>query len=231
MSTRRIHQAPTYTLLHEPKILDRVLLEVKKLKPAIEVSVENCTALAKGRIVDWNLDKKLFTVSWGNLPEVFAEAAGRLTGQRSFFKVQTFTTQLVFKAEVIRRLPDGTYQYRTPAQIYQTQKRGALRVPLTPGLVKIASPKGIFPVLDLSTAGAALKIPESLSKSLHRIEECTLILGTRKIHTPDFGITFTRRLPERTGCRFHGLNEAIHIEIKQFLIEALHRFFKEQKGK
>lgn len=231
MSTRKIHQAPTFSLIGEPKILDRVLLEIKKLKPGVEVSVEGCASLARGRIIDWNIEKKLFSVSWDQLPDPFAGASGRLTGQRSFFKVQTFTTQLLFKAEIVRRLADGTYQYRTPAQLYQNQKRGALRVPLPAGAAKITSAKGIFQVLDLSTAGAALGIPDSLSKSLHKIEGCTLVLGAQKISTPDFGITFTRRFPDRTGCRFHGLNEALHVEIKQFLIEALQQFFKEQKGK
>jgi hypothetical protein len=231
MSTRKVHQAPTYTLIDDPKVSNRILLAIKKLKPETEVSVEKCPALARGKILDWNLEKALFTVSWTKLPEDFIESSGLKTGQRSFFKTQTFTTQLLFKTEIVRRLDETTYQYRTPKEWYQTQKRAALRVPLKAGSAKLSTPAGIFPILDLSTAGAALKIPETLLRKSYHLENCTLILDSKRLTTPEFGITLTRRQPDQVGCRFHGLNESIHIEIKQYLMEALHRFFKEPAKK
>jgi hypothetical protein len=134
--------------------------------------------------------------------------------------------QILFKCELIRRLPDGTYQYRVPQRIYKNQKRTALRVPLASGAGLIRTPKGSFAILDLSVAGARIELPISESKKLHQIEKCSLILGGRKFTPPEFGITLTSRQDEFAGCRFHGLNEGIHVEIKQFLIEALHDFFK-----
>ena len=231
MSSRKVHQAPTYTRIDDQKVSNRILLEIKRLKPETEASVENCPVLARGKIIDWNVEKSLFTVTWSKLPEEFAEFSGSRTGQRSFFKTQTFTTQLMFKTEIVRRLDETTYHYRTPKEWYQTQKRAALRVPLKPGSAKLSTPIGIFPILDLSTAGAALQIPEALSRKAHHFEKCTLILGSRRISTPTFGITLTRRQSDQVGCRFHGLNEAIHIEIKQYLMEALQWFFKEHVKK
>jgi hypothetical protein len=231
MSSRKVHQAPTYTRIVDPKVSNRILLEIKRFKPDAEASVENCPALARGKIVDWNVEKSLFTVNWKKLPEEFAEYSGSRTGQRSFFKIQTFTTQIMFKTEIVRRLDETTYHYRTPKDWYQNQKRAALRVPIEAGSAKLSTPIGTFPILDLSTAGAALQVPESLVRKAHHFEKCTLILGSRRITTPNFGITITRRQPDQIGCRFHGLNEAIHIEIKQYLIEALQWFFKEHVKK
>ena len=226
MSSRKIHQAPTFQEIETSKELERVVLEIHKFRPSVEVSVEHHPFIARGRMIDWNPAKKLLTVEWKTIPEEFRASSALRTGLRAFFKVSLFSMQILFKCELIRRLPDGTYQYRIPAKIYKNQKRTALRVPLPKGKGLLRTPKGSFAILDLSMAGARIDISLSESKKLHQVENCSLILDGRKFTPPAFGVTLTSLYDELAGCRFHGLNEGIHVEIKQFLIEALHDFFK-----
>jgi hypothetical protein len=226
MTTRRVNRAPTFQEIEAPRELERIIMEIRKFRPPVEVSVENHPWIAKGRVVDWNPAKKLFTVEWRKIPDEFKEGAALRTGLRAFFKCAVFTTQILFKCELIRRMPDGTYQYRTPATLFKNQRRAALRVPLFPGMANLRTPAGTFPVLDLSTAGARIGISFPASKKIHQLEKCTLIIGDRKFSPVSFGITLTTRNEGFAGCRFHGLSEEIRVEIKQFLIEALHDYFK-----
>jgi len=231
MSTRRVHRSPTFQQVQETAELNRILKEIRKFKPEVEVTIEHHPVLSQGRIIDWHEEKRLFTVEWIKIPDEFKESSGRRTGLRAFFKVSLFSVQVLFKCELVRRLPDGSYQYRTPEVLYKNQKRSALRVPLAPGSGALITPLGVFTLTDLSTSGARFEIPSSFSKKIHQIENCVLQLKRKKISTPRFGITLTRRFEDSAGCRFHGLNEAIHIEIKQFLIESLQDYFKRVKTK
>ncbi len=228
MITRKLFTAPTYALLDNPKIRNRIILEVRKLKPEVEVSVEGCPDLARGKIIEWNEKNKLFTVHWKSVPDAFALQTGSQTGLRSFFKTHVFTTQLLFKTEIVRRMDEAHYQYRIPEAFYQNQRRKALRVPLPAGTAWLASDRGSFPILDLSVSGAALKIRADQFPEVLKLENCELILRNKRIGTPQFGITFTRRGEDQAGCRFHGLNEGIHVEIKQFLFEFLQVYFKDK---
>jgi hypothetical protein len=225
MTSRRVHQAPHFSAITDLRDRRRIALEIKKLKPAAEVSVEGVPDLAKGKVIDWIEAKKLFTVKWDDLPDSFQSHSGSITGLRSFFKIKLLSTQVVFKCELIRRLPTDEYQYRIPTEIYQHQNRTALRVPLRRGEGKLKTPRGTFSILDLSTSGARLALSEPLSASIHHVEGCTLILGKKKIATPDFGITLTHRGEQEFGCRFHGLTEEYRIQIKHYLIEELQHFF------
>ena len=231
MSTRKIHQSPTFSVVQDGKEIDRLLLEIKKFKPAVEVTIEHLPHLARGKIIDWHEGKKLITISWTKISEEFIESSGLRTGLRAFFKVSLFSVQILFKCELVRRLPDGYYQYRTPETFYKNQKRSALRVPLDSRSGTLVTPLGSFPILDLSISGARIGLPLSISKKIHTLENCSLILGKQKISTSRFGITVTSRADDFSGCRFHGLNEGIHVVIKQFLIESLHEYFKKAKQK
>jgi hypothetical protein len=226
MSSRKVHQAPTFTRLDRPEDIRRTVLEIQKLKPYFEVSIESHDGMARGRIQHWDPAKKLLTVRWTKADEAFHSACGMRTGLRSFFKVRLLSTQLVFRSELIRRLPDGQYQYRIPLELFQSQLRKSLRIPLGPGQAKLASSRGIFPILDLSASGARIAIPIKISSRLHQLDSCFLVLGRHRISTSGFEVTLTHRDEESAGCRFRGLDEAIRIEIKQFLIEALHLLFK-----
>ncbi len=93
MSTRKIHQAPTFQEIQAPKELDRIILEIKKFKPAVEVSVEHHPFIARGKIIDWNTEKKLLTVQWKTVPDEFKDASALRTGLRAFFKASLFSTQ------------------------------------------------------------------------------------------------------------------------------------------
>jgi hypothetical protein len=228
MITRKLFTAPTYALIDNSKIRNRIVLEIRRLKPEVEVSVEGCSDLARGKIIDWNEKNRLFTVQWKSIPDAFAEQTGSKTGLRSFFKTHVFTTQLLFKTEIVRRTDETEYQYRIPEAFYQNQRRKALRVPLPPGSAWLVTARGTFPVLDLSVSGAALKIRSDQFPEIRQMEQCELILGKKRLTTPEFGITFTRRGEEQAGCRFHGLNESLHIEIKQFLFQFLQVYFKEK---
>ncbi len=231
MSTRKIHQSPTFSVVQDGKEIDRLLLEIKKFKPGVEVTIEHHPHLARGKIIDWHDGKKLITIHWTEIPEGFVESSGLRTGLRAFFKASLLSVQILFKCELVRRLPDGCYQYRTPDVFYKNQKRLALRVPLDSGSGTLVTPLGSYPILDLSISGARIGLPLSTSKKIHALENCSLILGKRRISTSRFGVTITSRNDDFSGCRFHGLNEGIHVEIKQFLIEALHEYFKKAKQK
>lgn len=226
MSTRKIHQNPTFIQVDDEREQKRIQLELKKLKPLVEVTTENHPAVSKGQIIEWDETKKLFTVKWSRLTKEFFSSSGERTGIRAFFKVNLISCPLLFKCELIRRLPDESFQYRIPLQYFKNQKRSALRLPLEEGAGKLKTPQGTFPILDLSVSGARISISEKRSRNIHSLEACSLFLLGRRIHAPDFGIRITSRMEHSAGCRFHGLQNSHQIEIKQFLIEALHEYYK-----
>ena len=227
MSTRRVHQAPNYIEVKAKDENEKLNLEIRKFKPEVEVTVEGLPELAQGRIIDWNASQKLFRVDWRSITDDFKMHSGLRTGLRNFFRVKLFTSPILFKCELVRRLPDGTFHYRLPEQIYKLQKRGALRVPLKSGTASLITRSGRYAMLDLSIAGARLSLPESESSKHHTFENCTLILGGKKITAPGFQATITSRSKEGCGVRFSGLDETLRFEIKQYLIESLHAYYQE----
>jgi hypothetical protein len=227
MSTRRVHEAPSFSRVEDPKVHLSLIREIIKIKPPVEVSIEGSHEVLKGRIVEWNSDRKIFTVAWHNLSDTFHTLTGSKTGLRSYFKVKLFTTQLVFRAEAVRRMPEGHYHYRFPTELFQQQKRGALRVPLARGVAKLKTLEGTFPVEDLSVGGARIVFDPEKGRELHELTGCELYFGDWIISTPEFCATLTHRTERGSGIRFSGLNEAVRTELKQFLIEALRSYYQE----
>ena len=227
MSNRRVHEAPSFTKVENVQERARLIQELIKIKPKAEVSLEGSHEVVSGRITEWNAQRKSFTVKWDSLSESFHQRTGSSTGLRSYFKVSLFTTQLVFRAEAIRRLPDGSYHYRFPQELYKQQKRGALRVPLARGIGKLRTNEGTFAIEDLSVGGARILLSPDQSRRLHELTGCELVLNGWVISTPEFNATLTHRTEKGSGTRFSGLNENIRTEIKQFLIEALRAYYLE----
>jgi hypothetical protein len=226
MSTRRIQESPSLVLIENLKELNQVQLEIQKMAPKTEVSVEGLSQMAHGKIVSWDLKRKIFSVRWEKKPEAFAEQTESQTGLRAFFKCTLFSTQLFFKTTVVRRLEDGTYHYRIPGQIFKHQKRGALRVPLLPGTATFHTAQGNFELIDLSISGAKLKHQKSrfLPISLTR---CELVLNGRSVSFSGFEAKITRQETDFFACKFQTLPESVKTEIKLFLIEALRTFYEQ----
>ena len=227
MSNRKVHQAPNYTEVKLKNEIEKLILEIRKFKPRVEVTVEGLPELAEGRIIEWNETQQLFRVDWKSITDEFITHSGLRTGLRNFFKLKLFTAPVLFKCELVRRLPDGTFHYRTPEKIYKQQKRGALRIPLQRGSASLVTSKGRHGILDLSISGARLDLPEEISSGIHAFEGCALLLGKARISAPGFQAVITSRSPDSCGIRFSGLNESLRVEIKQYLIESLHLYYQE----
>jgi hypothetical protein len=133
MSTTRVNEKPSFAEIDDPGEKEKLQKEIQKIKPPIEISIEGFSEVAKGRIMDWNAQRKLFTVAWSKKSEKFDEMTDKQTGLRAFCKSQLFSTQLIFKTTTVRHLDDGTYHYRIPTQWFKQQRRGALRVPIHHG--------------------------------------------------------------------------------------------------
>ena len=226
MSIRKEDLAPSFAQIENEKERESLIKEILKIKPKVEVSLEGVSEVAHGRIIDWNAGRRLFTIRWEKKSEHFAETTDSQTGLRVYMKARLFSTQLIFKTTTARRLEDGTYQYRLPIEIYKQQRRGALRVPIKRGKVRFKTSEGSFSVMDLSVGGAKLR--SNQGKTLNKLTHCELNLDGYRIKTEDFEATVTYRDDQSVGVRFSGLNEKIHAEIKQFLMEALRTHYEEE---
>ena len=225
MSTRRVDEKPSFAEVSDPMDREKLQKEIQKIRPGVEVSIEGHSEVAKGRIIDWNPQRKLFTVKWEKKSEIFDEVTDARTGLRAFFKSKLFSTQLIFKTTTVRKLEDGTYHYRIPNELFKQQRRGALRVPIYSGAF-FSSLEGKFRILDLSVSGARLKVPKTLKHS--KFTGCELSLDGYRLGTPDFVAQTTFTGPEEIGVRFAGLNEGIRTEMKQYLMDALKLHYKKE---
>ena len=219
MTVRRIEEKPSFAEVDSVIERDKLLKEILKIKPKVEVSIEGHSEIAKGRIIEWSTTRKLFTVKWDSKSTKFDQATNTQTGLRVFFKALLFSTPLVFKTTTVRHLPDGNYHYRIPQQMFKQQKRGALRVPLSSGKGVLNTREGRFRLLDLSVGGASFKIEKGFKTT--RFTACELILDGMRIRTPEFEAQATYVATSHLGVRFSGLNENVKTQIKQFLVEAL----------
>jgi hypothetical protein len=219
MSSIRTNEKPSYAEITELPEREKLQKEIQKIKPRVEISIEGLSEVAKGRIVDWNPQRKLFTVKWEKKSEKFDEMTDKQTGLRVFCKSQLFSTQVIFKTTTVRHLEDGTYHYRIPIQWFKQQRRGALRVPIHNGNAVLASQEGRFKILDLSVSGARLRCPKGFKAS--KLMGCELNLDGYRLKTADFsaGVTYTSE--SEIGVRFVGLSENIKTEMKHFLLDAL----------
>ena len=226
MSTRREDLGPTFKVVESAK--DRLQLEkeIIKILPAVEVSLEGLSDLALGRVIAWDQPRKLLQIRWDTISQAFTDKTESETGLRAYFKMDLFSTQLVFKTTTIRRIEDGTYHYRIPDFIFKKQKRGMLRVPLPPESAFLECNEGRFELLNLSIGGAKLKI-DSTFKPTSIFTHCVLNLSGLKVTAPALEVKALRREKEYLGCKFGGLTDANKTQIKQFLIDALRVHFKE----
>ena len=232
MSTIRKIQAPTYSAIDSKKKLDLVLKEILRLKPDVEVTIAGCTDVAKGKIVEWWPDRHFFAVQWSKTTSDFEIATREADAEVfSYFKVKMMTALTVFKCRTVRQVSAETYHYRIPKEVYQQQRRGALRVPVETEVAYLITPHAKFEILDLSTEGARIRIPPtSKLKPGSLIKNAKIKLGKTVIEAPDFEVKIVSIFKDENpsvGGKFLGLEAAQKTEIKQFLVEALHHFFKE----
>lgn len=226
MSSRKINEAPSFTLIESLKEKKQIEMEMKKIVPLAEISIEGLSDIAKGRIVEWDPPRKLFTVKWDKKSDAFDKRTESEINLRTFFKCSLFSTQLVFKTSTVRRLDDGNFQYRIPIEIFKQQKRGALRVPITAGTASLHCNEGDFEIADLSIGGAKLRTYAKGEPAMV-LTGCELNLNGYRIRVPGFTAKVTRQEKEFIACKFEGLDEAVKTEIKQYLIEALRIYYEE----
>ena len=232
-TTRKVHLAPTYAAVDSKKKLDILEKEIVRLKPEVEVTLAGGSDVAKGRIVEWFSQRHFFSVEWKTKSENFDHQTEKDSEIRAYFRVKMLSTQLVFKCWTARRVNENLYHYRVPEEIFQQQRRGALRVPVTKNTARLFTAQSDFEILDLSVGGLRLKIPAtSKLKPGSLIRNCKLKLGKEVIAPPLMEVSITSLSKNEAGeltagGRFHGLTSADRARIKPFLVEALRLHFKE----
>lgn len=234
--TRKINAEPNYTVLKNEKEMSRIEKEISQMQPKAEITIEGSSEIAHGKIVEWYPKRKFFSVKWSKLSKNFERQTETKSGLRVFFKAHLFSTQVLFKSTTLRRLSeeetqDGSivYHYRIPDQIYQQQRRGALRVPLMKGAAILRTTFGNFELLDLSVTGAKLKrIPKvepPMGKELKTVE---LQLGKTTLSQKNLHVKFTRIASDWCAVGFTKITDLERTQIKQFLIEALRAYYAEE---
>lgn len=235
--TRKVHSEPTYTLIQNDKVMSRIEKEITQTRPKAEITIEGLSDIAHGKIVEWFPHRKFFAVKWTKVPDAFIKQTDTKTGLRVFFKAHLFSTQIMFKSTTLRRLSeeettDGSviYHYRIPEQIYQQQRRGALRVPLSKKTAILNTPIGRFELLDLSVTGAKLRPldPEMEPHLGQEWKHVELQFGKDQLHAKTFHVKVTRVTKEWCAVTFSKISEYERIQIKQFLIEALRTYYAKE---
>ncbi len=231
---RRIQVGANYKLIQKATELRRIEAEILRMPPKTEVTIEGTNEIAKGKIIEWFPNRKFFTVQWGKLPTHFAQQSGSKSGLRVFFKVQMFSTQIVFKSTTLRRIQLEEsetqlplYHYRIPEEIFQQERRGALRVPLENGMASIRSKEGIFNIVDLSVTGAKIFVPEKtpIPPAGTEWKSAQLFFGKHQVSSIQFKIKIVRKSDEECTVQFKQNTDFEKVQIKQFLIEALRIFY------
>lgn len=232
--TRKIHAEPNYTLLNNAREISRIEKEITQFQPKTEVTIEGSSDLATGKIHEWFPKRKFFSIKWMKLPKEFVRQTESKSGLRVFFKAHLFSTQVLFKSTTLRRLSveeteDGSviYHYRIPEQIYQQQRRGALRVPLFKKAAILVTPIGNFELMDLSVTGAKLKRhdPSIKPEIGQEYKTASLYLGKQKVNSKTFQVKFTRVAREWCAIKFTKISDLERTLIKQFLIESLRNYY------
>jgi hypothetical protein len=237
--SRRVQIGANYKLIQKATELKRIESEILRMHPKTEVTIEGSSEIAKGKIVEWFPNRKFFTVQWIKLPTDFQNQSGSTSGLRVFFKVQMFSTQVVFKSTTLRRINVETtektfpvYHYRIPEEIFQQERRGALRVPLESGSASICTNEGTFQILDLSITGAKISNSEKINTPPVGTEwkNARLFLGKHQVNGKEFKIKITRKNDDECTVQFKQITDQEKVLIKQYLIEAL-RIYCEKKFK
>jgi c-di-GMP-binding flagellar brake protein YcgR len=229
MSTvRKVHLAPTFKPVDSEKECKVLYDEIRKLRPPCEISLEGLNEIAKGKILDWQPHRKLFSVEWSKKSEAFDLLTEKSVGLRAYVKTQLFTTQLVFKSTTIRRVDETHSHFRLPEILYHQQQRGALRVPLINSRGTLKTPRGEFIMKDLSVGGAKIEVPNGSRLSMGiELSPCELRIGTLRITNPEFKVKVARTIEGVAGVRFVGLAERHRSVLRQFLINALKEYYEQ----
>lgn len=227
-TTRKVKLEPSFKPVESEREFKTLGDEICKIRPVAEISLEGLSEMAKGKILDWQPARKFFTVEWVKKSEKYDLRTEKNPGLRTYFKLQLFTTQLVFKSTTVRRVDDDHSHFRIPEQLFHQQMRGALRVPLISGKAVLRTPRGEFTLLDLSAGGAKIALPHSSKLAMGmEMSPCELRLGSLKISSPSFTVKVARTSDGIAGVRFSGLEEKHNMTIKQFLIDALKTYYEE----
>ena len=233
MSTiRKARLSPSYTQIDTPSKTRLIHAEIKKFKPRVEVTRSGGSEIATGRIVEWFPQRHFFTVEWDKISAAFREQAFDGSVSNLYFKARLFSTLLVFKSTPVRKGDQRFSDYRLPTSLYQQQSRGALRVPLPSGAGTLSTERGDFEIKDLSVAGARianLKPTRRAFKVGAEISPVLLQLG--KLRIPDLKIVITTATGGSYGCRFVGMSQEHRTHIKQYLVDALRKFYEEPRTK
>lgn len=230
--SRKSDDGPNYALLKDERELARIEKEIIQYEPKVEVTIEGSKEVATGRIVEWHANRLFFSVKWNHISAGFENQTESKVSLRVFFKAFLFSTQLLFKSTTLRRLGKKEthqgamiYHYRIPEQIFNQQRRGALRVPLAKNAGILITPAGNFELLDLSATGAKLKITEPTELvSGTEWKSCELYFNKIRI-SQQFHVKITRVTKEWFGVKFTKPTAAETIHIKQFLLEALRNYY------
>jgi hypothetical protein len=232
--SRKAHQESNYGAVTDEQTLDRIQKEIIRLHPKVEVTIEGLNEIAKGIIREWFPKRKFFAVEWTKLPRNFILQSDTNSELRVYFKVNLFTTQIIFKSSTLRRMNSSSsgktvtiFHYRIPENIYQQQGRGALRVPIYKKSAMLETTEGKYEILDLSVTGAKLrplgdaKIP-NIGKEW---KSPVLWFKNHQVSGENFQVKVTRKAEDEFAVQFSKITDHERIQIKQFLIEALKTFY------
>jgi hypothetical protein len=228
--SRKVHQDSNYGVVKGEQVLNRIEKEIIRLHPKAEVTIEGLSEIAKGTIREWFPKRKFFSVEWTKLPPDFATHTDSDSELRVYFKVNLFTTQILFKSFTLRRLGPSevaegmqVYHYRIPEEIYQQQSRGALRIPLPKKAATLETPDGNYELIDLSVTGAKLRPLENAKTPAIGKEwkSPTLWFKKHQVSGDEFKAKVTRKSEDYFAVQFSKITDHERIQIKQFLIEAL----------
>ncbi len=235
--TRKVHSEPNFSILKNEREISRIEKEITQFQPKTEVTIEGLSEMATGKIIEWFPKRKFFSVRWNKLPKDFSHQTESKSGLRVFFKAHLFSTQVLFKSTTLRRLSedetvDGSiiYHYRLPEQIYQQQRRGALRVPLFHKAATLITPIGKFELLDLSVTGAKLRAldPNMTPELGQEWKTVELYFGKSKVSSKSFHVKLTRNTKDWCAVGFTKISDLERTQIKQFLIESLRNYYAEE---
>lgn len=239
---RRTIGHPSFKPLQSDLLFSRIPKEIIKLKPKIEVTLEGFSEVHLGKIQEWHLDRKFFSVLWDLPSESLAQQIDSVTHLRVFFKVKLFSTQLIFKTIALRRLDATCFHFRIPEEVFEHQLRATLRVPVqTSSKLSLKNHQGVFKILDLSSLGAKIevdssfKVPATLKDLKFSVALLSKYKFDAKVVSSTKATASTESRPTRgdpikiLGLKFLDFPKEAQSLLKQVLVNELHQYYKELK--
>ncbi len=227
---RVVNERPNFSLVKPGDERRKAILEIIKVRPNCEISIEGMSELATGKIVGWDPARKFFAVKWAKKSATFEQKIDSESGLRAFFKLNLFSKVVLFKTIALRQMEDGTVHFRAPETFYAHQRRNTLRVPLNDSFqVILSTPIGDFKVSDMSLGGAKFMFPSSLGKTLsigRSVAPVHLAIPSEpELSTLRFSFRTTSVHPNAMGCKFTEMKRRHRELLRSFLIRALHDYF------